>query len=344
MKHVFIVHSHTLFLTSMGAIEYLHLNHKNVIFICTRNYDTSLTPVDCVKIRGEQMYKWSDEIYYSQDKKFIKSRLIYLDQYLSELITDEYELFVPHLSDPLFQLMYTHPMCTKVSYVQEGAYTINNYFINSIPFFQKIKRRLWLMYRYGNTRFYCYLSAWYTDGMLHHQKTLDVYAVYEEFFKGLKCVSHIVSWPDYDKELPNKISGPVFVFDGFVTNNQADQDYYLEKCRLLIKRYHQDHNLIKFHPAQNKEERDDIISMFKEINVSYQEMDESIPFELYIIRSKKMTVVGFGSSLLYYAQSRGHHVICCDTWMMGDPKYKDNHDRGCPFFHDFFNIDRVTED
>ena len=343
MKYIFIAHSHTLFLTAMGTIRYLNIAYEDVFFICTRNYDTKLIPDCCVKIRGEKIYQWSDEIYYSKDKSFIKERLKFLDNYIGELIHDDYELFVPHLSDPLFQILYTHKRCRKVSYVQEGAYTASGWFLSKVPWYRKVRRKINLVRHYGNTRFYCNLSLWYMDGVLRNQKDLDAYVIYEDFFDGLDCVPRIVSWPNYDIELPDRIDGPVFVFDGFVKNGLSDSDYYLEKCKLLISRFHQAKNMVKFHPAQSKEECNTILSFFKELGANCREMDESIPFELYIIKEKMMTVVGMGSSLLYYAHSRGHHVICCDTWMMNDAKYRHNHDRGYPFFHEFFNIQSVSE-
>ena len=336
MKYVFIVHSHTLFLTSLGAIEYKHISYKDVIFLFTRNYNSSLVNRESTCIRGENLYDQCNNIYYSSNRRFINNGLKSVDSSISRIVNGSFELFVPHLSDPLFQILYTHHDCKKVSFVQEGAITAKDYFCVTQSFYAKWKRKLRLLIRYGSIRFYCDLRYWYQDGVLQKQNSLDAYVVYENFFGPMPCVQHVVEWPKWNKGLPEVINGPVFIFDGFVKNGMASLDYYLSQCREMINRFHGNNNFLKFHPAQNMVEQERIKEFFQEMKVPFCELDSTIPFEFYIIGERKMTLIGMGSSLLYFAKKRGHNVICCDSWMMGSLAYKRNHDRGFPLFHEFF--------
>ena len=42
MKHLFVIHSHTSFLTAMGTIEYLNLKEEDVGIAWSRNYHNIL--------------------------------------------------------------------------------------------------------------------------------------------------------------------------------------------------------------------------------------------------------------------------------------------------------------
>ena len=42
MKHVFIIHSHTTFLTAIGCVNYQKLTSSDIIFLYVRNYKNSI--------------------------------------------------------------------------------------------------------------------------------------------------------------------------------------------------------------------------------------------------------------------------------------------------------------
>ena len=338
MKYVFIAHSHTLLLTSLGVINSLRIKEEDVIFICTRNYNADYFPKGAQVIRGDNAFASLNEDIEKGGKEIIKNAIKRFDSDTKSWIREKYQLFVPHLANPFFLLLYHHPLCLKVSFVQEGAFTSPGMFINHRSFVYKLRRKFSFYRHTGSLRLYG-SGNWFFDGVLDRQKKLDAYAIYSGFFKYLECDLHIVEWPDLKINLSSTIDGPVFIFDGFVKNHMAEKDFYLAQCETMIENYHGQTNFLKFHPAQSEAERNCICNMFESKGLTFSVMDDKTPFELYILKYNRMTVVGMSSSLLYYAQQRGHKVICCDTWMLKDETYRHYHDEGFPLFHEFFGIE-----
>jgi len=335
MKHVFIAHSHTLLLTSIGVVRYLELDEHDVLFICTRHFHAGYFPAGCTTVRADEEYDRWNVVIESGVRGDIRKTIKEVDEHISKWIGERYQLYVPHLANPVFLLLYHHPDCTRVSYVQEGAFTVKGMFVNRLSAIYKLRRRFALFRHKGSLRFYG-IGLWYCDGVLDRQKRVDAYAIYRQFFQYLPCDLHLVDWPDINVDNMLGIDGPVFVFDGYVKNHMAAEDYYLSRCDMMAERFHGEKNYLKFHPAQSEDERTRICRMFESRALDYTVMDDLIPFELYIIKNSHMTVVGMSSSLLYYAQQRGHTVVCCDTWMLGDPSYRKFRDAGAPLFHEYF--------
>ena len=42
MKHIFLIHSHTLFLTAMGVLDFLKIDKEAVVFLYSWHYSNSL--------------------------------------------------------------------------------------------------------------------------------------------------------------------------------------------------------------------------------------------------------------------------------------------------------------
>lgn len=334
MKYVFVVHSHTLFLTSLGVIDYLALKHEDVILLHTRNYRTSIVPEGAKTIYCDVEFEVCQKMLSPENRKNLHRQVRSFDAKVEEWIGECFELFVPHLWAPFFKLLQTNRKCRKVSLVQEGAYTIKAYFHNHWALYQKLRHRLGSFLKYGTTRFYG--NGWYTDGELRHQKEIEAYAIFPEFFKYLECKIHIVKWPEIRLDLQKPDKGPVFIFDGFVKHGLCSGDFYLQTCRKMIEENAYGMSYLKFHPAQREDERKAIITMFEKTERPYFILDDKIPFELIILSCEKLTVVGLGSSLLYFAKAQGHTVRCYDYWLLDDSKYLEYHNHGVPVFNDYF--------
>ena len=336
MKYVFIVHSHTLFLTSWGVINYLKLNPQDVILIHTRGFRTVLPLKAGKEVFADQEF---DRVYDLKDSSkinIVRKEIRSMDFLIDQWIGEKFELFVPHLWSPFFKVLQTNKNCTKVSFVQEGAYTIEALFHNKVPIFERFKHRTAEFLKRGTTRLYG--NGWIYDGALIHQKKVDAYALYPEYYQFLDCNLHIVEWPEVSIPVGNFSDGPVFIFDGHITHGCCTADYYMECCRRMIQFYAANKNYLRFHPAQKQKERDQICELIRSTGHSYEIMNDSVPFELIIKSCHNMTIVGMGSSLLFFAKAQGHTVHCCDTWLLDDPLYLDYHNQGVPLFNDFFNL------
>lgn len=332
MKHVFIAHSHTLFLSSMGTIDYLSLNKEDVIFLCTRNYRLPDDYSDYRSIDATQIFEECQKAHDNWKDFFHE-----FDELVSNWIGDYFHLYIPHFWSMLFRLLYTNEYCMKASIIQEGAFTIPVYFINKVNILRRIRWK-YLTYKKFHSFRIPECIGWYTDGVLKKQKDIDVYCLYKEFFKYMpqsKTNFHIIEWPKYNGTLSLSYpQAPFFVFDGFVKNGLVEEQLYKSCCKKLIESYHSENNYLKFHPAQSNEEKEYIINIFSALKVKAIVID-SVPLELILCKFKNLNIVGFISSLLFFAKMQGHNVTCEAKWLLDSPLYKKHVEAGFPYKIEF---------
>ena len=132
MKYVFIAHSHTLLLTSLGVIKKLEIDVNDVLFICTRHFEAYYFPLHAFIQRWDEEYDLVNNIGEYEDKRQVNEAISIVDKKIKNSIGGKYKLFVPHLGSALFLLLYNHPLCYDASFVQEGAYTSPKMFENRI--------------------------------------------------------------------------------------------------------------------------------------------------------------------------------------------------------------------
>lgn len=319
MKHVFIINSHTTFLSAYGAINYEKIDEKDVILICIRNYKNKIIKYSC------QQYDLSDlseETFKDFLHNYSARKMVFrkVDEFVNKYINGEFKLYAPHYALPLAQVLYSNKWCKEGSYIQEGAYTYKNLFLSNLSFLQKM-RYFYAFYLYKRTMRIRGGGQWFIEGHLSKQKDIHSYAINNSFFKYLPSINHIVKWPSIDMELDFEDDSRIFIFDGFVKNCMMEKEYYMNICSKLIKEYHMKFNYIKFHPGQPEEERNIILSFFENEGLAYRIMDNDIPMELIISSKKNLNFAGFSSSVLYYAIDYGHNVVHREDWQMESPLY-----------------------
>lgn len=311
MKHVFIINSHTTFLTSMGVIAYLGLNDDDVIFIYIRNYKNTITQIPYKTIDATKLALSYIDITSNYDT-IIRTT----DSFINQEIGTRYNLYVPHFWHYFFQVLYTHPFCRRVSYVQEGGPAYRNLYEKQVSLLERFRMFIWLAVRRKRT-FEC---KWYKRGIIFKQRKLDSFAINNTYFKHLPSENHIVEWPSQKVDIALVRNNPIFIFDGYVTNGIVEKDVYLSLCHEIVSEQASSHNYVKFHPAQTDEERKTILRYFSEIGCMAEIMSDEIPMEFIIIQFKKMKYIGFTSSLLYYAHDYGHEVISYETKLLSSSK------------------------
>jgi hypothetical protein len=325
----------------MGTVEYLHLKPDDVIFLYMRNYKNSITPVpfrifDITTLFNKIQLEWNKP--FRVQKKLIrdeqKSLISELDSFVIQHIKNTYHLYVPHLWAIPFQLFYTHSLCKKVSYIQEGAVCQKKVFWVKRPLLEKL--RLFINLRFCKVRFF--YGCWFISGSIYKQFHLDSYATNNHYFAYLPSRNHIIKWPLIKINEKFDIKCNFFIFDGFVGNHIAEYDVYMCNCGKIIDKYATSDNYIKFHPEQTLQERDQILTFFKKKKVKFQILNDDVPMEYIILSLAKATFVGFGSSLLHYAKDCGHNVICHDDWMMETSSLFQEHQRkfGLPLFQEIY--------
>lgn len=311
MKHVFVINSHTTFLTSMGVINYLGLRDDDIIFIYIRNYRNTITKIHYKTIDATKLAL----SYINITSNYIAT-IRATDNFIYQHIGTTYHLYVPHFWHYFFQVLYTHPFCKRVSYVQEGGPAYTHLYETQVPVLERLRMFFWLAIRHKRT-FEC---KWYKRGIIYKQRILDSYAINNSYFKHLPSENHIVEWPSQKIDIQIDLNHPIFIFDGYVTNGLVEKDVYLSLCHEIISGQASSHNYVKFHPAQTEEERKTILRYFSEKNSVAEIMSDDIPMEYIIIQFRNMKYIGFTSSLLYYAHDYGHEVVSYETKLLSASK------------------------
>jgi len=335
MKHVFYLNSHTTFLTVLGTIEYLKIDTSDVIFLYTRNYKHNIPCNSVAEYDFTQENDICNDCYGSRTQLVKAIKLI--DDFVDEKIKDDYILYIPHLHMGTAQLLYTNPRCIKVAYVQEGAICQPKKFVINIPIKETIKNIIKNKLLLRTKRVWRGIG-WYQSGTLNKQKSIDSYSFSKDFFKYLPSSNHIVKWPKLNIETNVKSGSTVFVFDGHVTNGLVEREYYYNVCKLIISKFAGENNYVKFHPAQQDDEREYIKSLFAIAEKSFSLCDDATPFELVLSNVSNLRVIGFGSSLLMYAHLLGHEVYAKDNLLLKSPLYqKYLRESDFPCFNDITN-------
>lgn len=335
MKHVFYLNSHTTFLTVLGTIEYLKLAASDVIFLYTRNYKSN---IPCDSFAEYDFTKENDicnDCYNSRSNLYKAIKIV--DDFVEQHIGDDYILYVPHMAMGTAQLFYTNIRCIKVAFVQEGAMCQPKKFIKKMPLQEAIKNFIKINIFLRTNRVWRSVG-WYQVGTLTKQDIIDSYSFDDDFFKYLPSDNHIVKWPKFNICTNVKSGSTVFVFDGYITNELVERDYYYDKCKQIISKYIKKDNYVKFHPAQKQDEREQLLKMFAETGQKFEVCDDQTPFELVLSNIKDLHVVGFGSSLLMYAHLLGHEVYANDNLLTDSKLYqKYLRESDFPCFHDIIN-------
>lgn len=323
MKHVFIINSHTTFLTAIGTINYLKLSINSIILIFVRHYHNTVLDNPWKSIDLSDVWDEYPSPRISREKSLRNKFIAWCDSFVSDQICDKYRLYAPHYAHSFFQVFSSHSLCMESCFLQEGGIPFKNAYNLTPKIYERVFYRLVNKFFFQTDRVWM-PRQWYFKGCLRNQTEIHSYAISDSFFKHLHSTNHIVSWPVAELDIDIADSSTIFIFDGFVSNGYLESNFYLECCRRMINEDASAMNYIRFHPAQDKKEKESICNMFVESNFKYEVMDSSIPFEL-IINSckKKLKVAGLGSSLLFFARDLGHYVLCHDRWLSRSEKYVD---------------------
>lgn len=313
MKHVFIIHSHTTFLSAYGVIKLKNIEEKEVIFLYSRNYSNSIITFNCT------CFDISNIITKIQGKVFknaisLRKSLHIVDNFINNNICESYHLYAPHFAMGIAQILYTHHLCIDGSYIQEGGLVFTTAYKTSFTTKERIKYFIKNKIVLMTTRVWR-PNKWFVVGSLKKQKVINSYAISDDFFRFLPSQNHIIKWPKIEITIRIDSTTPIFIFDGYIKNGLAEPDFYMNQCKKLVQEYSAPDNFLKFHPAQSSEEKNNIINELKRLNKNFHILDDTVPIELIISSKKNLLFIGFNSSLLYFAKDYGHRVVSKDYWM-----------------------------
>lgn len=301
MKHLFLIHSNTVFLSALGAINYEGMESSDIIFFYARNFSSDYTPKDISVYDVSKEYSWAQNRDSNYNPYKLHRLVKDMDAAIDKYVAKEYIAYVPHTIGPC-QPIITNKYCKGIRLMQEGAFTfygkkhkVFNIFIKNLLFSNK---RVWFQ------------SSWdipkSRKSKIKIQKT---YATNKKYFEQEHNANHIViKWP---KIVDERLSFPkgtnFFLFESAIELKQIDKRHYLIGCERLIKDSNVKKCYIKFHPNQREENVNEILALFE--GVDYTVFSLNVPFELIISSNSNLNLYGFSTSLIKFGEDYGHHVV-----------------------------------
>ncbi|MCD8298128.1 MAG: alpha-2,8-polysialyltransferase family protein [Prevotella sp.] len=311
MKHLFFIHSHTLFLTAIGTIEKLKLNDNDVIFVYSRHYSNNFNfPYKCFDFTNEvestfyMMFSWSRK-HFGINKALRDKNIKFFDDFVEKEIKGDYKLYVSMLQAVTFQIFATNRHCVECFFLQEGGRIMYDVLTDKIKWPFRLYNKLVL--RNENRFWKC--TNWFPSSHTPYNKPVTVFAFDERYFGNMPSKIIKVNWPKLkpDVDIDNKF--PIFTLEGAVELGQVQKNVYMRAVDNLIASCAKEKNYIKFHPIQSEIIKTQYKKMFTERGLQIIELPMNIPFELIVASFSNLTVCGFGTSLLFYAKAFGHNVI-----------------------------------
>lgn len=325
MKHLFLIHSHTVFLTAMGVIEQLGLKNSDVLIMNFRHYHNPQLGFNYKSYDFSDNVEESYHIFFSYSRKhFIfnkkqRNKIVNaFDDFVDNVIQENYTLYVPHLQSPSFQILATNKKCKEVFFVQEGARIMYDCIIDKNKWYYRLYNRLFL--RNENRMWKAY--NWFPEKGSPFNKPIIVFAFDKSYFGDIPSKTILVSWPKVKIDIQIEASYPIFILEAAVELGQIEKRIYKECVNKLIEECGGKNNYIKFHPQQSLETQKEYLELFLSKGMNVEPLPMDIPFELILAAYKNLTVCGFGSSLLFYAKAFGHKVISLEKDLLISRRYR----------------------
>lgn len=324
MKHVFLIHSHTLFLTAVGVIEKENIAKEDVIFLYSRNYSNSLPySFESYNLSKEIedtyyiLFSWSRRNFWFNKKQRDQS-VGFFDTFLAEHAPNGFYLYACHLQAFANQIIATNKLCKECFYIQEGGRVMTPDITSRVKWFCRFYNNIIL---HGEKRIWK-MTNWFPNEQTPYSKPITAYAFDQAYFCGVPKETRMVTWPNIRVDIDLHTERPMFLLEGAVELGQIDRRTYMEAVDRLVSMYAKTDNYIKFHPKQSIEIKLEFNKMFERRGLHVEELPMSIPFELIVANFKNLDLYGFGTSLLFYGQAFGHHVTAHEEWLMGSARYR----------------------
>lgn len=324
MKHIFIIHSHTLFLTSLGVIDKLHLKKEDVLFLFHRHYSTTIPfPYQWIDISEMfersyyMLFSWSRKNFF-YNKKIRDEVVAYFDEIVDKNVCDAFYLYTASLQAFTEQIIATNKKCKECFFIQEGGRAMISCMTDKIAWIWRVYNKCVLR----NEKRFWKCTNWFPNKKTPYNKPITAFAFDDNFFcQQPQKIIHI-EWPKVDIKIDINPNIPIFLLEGAVELGQVDRTTYTNAFKHLLSDNAEGKNYIKFHPMQTMETKKMYMSFFSENNLEIEELPMEIPFELILLKYKHLKLYGFGTSLLFYGKAMGHEVISYEKDLMCSKRYR----------------------
>ena len=302
MKYIFIIHSHIAFLASISIINNLGLDANQVLFLYKRKYKNIVKHIPYSIYDVNDLFSYNHNILISPiyRRNFIKS----IDSLINRLIQEDYEVFLPQLLSYAHQVLVSNHKCKGFHLFQESAKPL---FGKSNLQFKHYIRCLLLSF---NNRIWAQDDYYIPEKIYRRYRGIVVWSFNSDYYSKLECVEkRSLEFPVIQIDVDYNTNYPFFILEAAIEAGLIEKDVFMDGCDMLVKKYAEKRNYIKFHPGQSDKNREEILAKFEKYSKEVIIIDDGIPFELVIAKYKELKIIGFTSSLLFFAQDAGHHVI-----------------------------------
>jgi hypothetical protein len=324
MKHIFLIHSHTLYLTAIGTIEYLNLKQDEVIFIYSRNYKTVINdPYLSIDMSEATENCFHSILSFSRRNYFINYKLKHniintVDTLIDTYVIGKFMLYICHLQSFMCQIFATNNKCIVCNFIQEGGRVMSKYLTN----------KNWLLFRLYNALFLkneqrIWKSiSWFPPENSLFQKPIKTYAIDANFFGKQKYECHLIQWPRLEISYKIEVEYPIFIYEGAVELGLIEQNIYMNAVEKQIDKFSEKENYVRFHPMQTSKAKNSIKYFFIKRNKIIIEIPPEVPFEMLLLSYSNLKICGFGTSLLFFAKKKNHNVISDEINLLISRKYR----------------------
>lgn len=324
MKHIFTVHNHITFLTTLGVIQYHNLSVKEVIII-NHHYQPTFDFEHSQCLR-----KSFDEEYY-QLSLLKRMQLFHYPSAVREYISNissgqEYVAYIDIMS-VFNRYLVTYKRCKRFNLIEEGIYNYAD-FQNFDLMLSDLRTFDWewtyprdlfkafnAFYRILRGRSLKVLSLPVSPNSYTGFKDVISYCFSPLAFKSASSDQKIVlSFKEIIKSIkfnsliPDDVE---FLWIGQTLWNYDHEDYGSAFESLLKTVNPTKKKLIlyaKFRGSETEDEMRVIYQACEAHNFEIKELSQDTILELEFLEARPMRVLGFNSSLLIYAKLAGHNV------------------------------------
>jgi len=321
MKHLFYVHSHITYYISVAIINKLGLKLNEVVFVKSRNYNNTSIDKDSVTFSISRIHHEIDgigKLDFYKTYKYINQ----IDSLIhSNLNNSEFNVYLPMIRHKAMQIIATHKNCKQINIIEEGVIAYSKHFTNFKE--KKIIVKIGKIFvndilNLGKSRFF-YLKPFDLRRFKDKERSV-FYTISNLGYKGLPYNIEKIELQEDPNITYTVTSKTVLVLEGAVEQGNLKIENFIDAVKFIIKDNEiEDKQIsIKYHPAQSKENINKIVNTINELGVKPISIPNNIPFEQFAIKNNNLMVLGFTTSLLFYAKELGCSVKSYESLLLKD--------------------------
>lgn len=305
MKHLFLIHSHTSFLSSIGTINCEQINADDVVFFVDKTYNhNELKNYEFHNI--EFLSSLFSPISVSKILRLKKS-INKVDVFIGDRLQGEkYVAYVPQTMHPFYQIMGSNKQCIGYHIIEEGIGNYNEKLYQAPRYKLSVHQRF-VKYLIDTVQNRFVINNLFFAPCGNKNFISKYYYLFNDnlpFDVNIKAIT----WIKSHAEMPFFES--VFICSPLIEYNLVNSSSFYKTIDKIAKDYNNksfNELAVKFHPNQSSEVKEVVINIFNKENISIKEIGNEISMEQLFASNKVNNVYGIDSSLLFYASLTLNH-------------------------------------